>query len=184
MLHVAFCTLQAASSCYMLQAPDAWLTLEHGAAGRSLILQMLHAACCSVHVAPAHAQGCVHFRNPVELGGSYWLFNAVMSQVSCVASVVLYNRYYVGGAKIAGPVLYGIVGALGAVWLVSFCAFLLIIKREYVHTFVSLQTGSDYTISYFRDNVANEARRIRILFDNERTWCSIRGAVKWWVRSR
>ena len=63
------------------------------------------------------------------------------------ASVVVYDRYYVGDAKIGGPLLYGIVGALGVVWLLSFGTFLLIIKREYVHTFVSLQTGTDYVIS-------------------------------------
>ncbi len=127
--------------------------------------------------------GCVHFRNPVELGGAYWLFNAVMSQVSCIVSVILYDRYFVGDAKISGPFLYGTVGALVAVWLVAFSAFLLIIKRQYVHTFVSLQSGSDYIISYFRDNI-DEARRIVIFYNNERMWESIRPAVKAWVRRR
>jgi hypothetical protein len=127
---------------------------------------------------------CVHFRNPVDFGGGYWLFNAVMSQVSCFASLVLYDLYYVSDAKIDGSFLYGIVGALGLVWLLSFGTFLLIIKREYCRTFVSLQSGSDYIVSYFRDNAANEARRIEIFFNNERMWCSIRPAVKAWVRSR
>jgi hypothetical protein len=127
--------------------------------------------------------GCVHCRNPLDLGGAYWLFNAVMSQLSCIVSVILYDRYFVGDAKISGPFLYGIVGALVAVWLVAFCAFLLIIKRKYVHTFVSLQSGSDYIISYFRDN-DDEARRIRIFFGNELMWESIRPAVRAWVRHR
>jgi hypothetical protein len=127
--------------------------------------------------------GCVHFRNPAELGGAYWLFNAVMSQVSCVVSVILYDQYFVGDAKISGPFLYGTVGALGAVWLVAFCAFLLTIKRQYVHTFVSLQSGSDYIISYFRDN-DDEARRIEIFYCNELMWQSIRPAVRTWVRRR
>jgi hypothetical protein len=127
--------------------------------------------------------GCVHFRNPVELGGAYWLFNAAMSQLSCIVSVILYDRYFVGDAKISGPFLYGTVGTLFAVWLVSFCAFLLIIKREYVHTFISLQSGSDYTIGNFRDNV-DEARRINIFYCNELMWESIRPAVRTWVRRR
>jgi hypothetical protein len=127
--------------------------------------------------------GCVHFRNPVELGGAYWLFNAVMSQLSCIVSIVLYDRYFVGDAKISGPFLYGTVGTLVAVWLMAFCAFLLIIKREYVHTFVSLQSGSDYIISYFRDNDV-EARRVRIFYCNELLWQSIRPAVRAWVRRR
>jgi hypothetical protein len=127
--------------------------------------------------------GCVHFRNPVDLGGAYWLFNAVMSQLSCIASVVLYDRYFIGDAKISGLFIYGTVGALVAVWFVAFCAFLLIIKREYVHTFVSLQSGSDYVISSFRDNL-DEARRIEIFYDNELMWESIRPAVRAWVRLR
>ena len=127
--------------------------------------------------------GCVHFRNPVELGGAYWLLNAVMSQLSCIVSVILYDRYFVGDAKISGPFLSGTVGALAAVWLVAFCAFLLIIKREYVYTFVSMQSGSDYVISYFRDNL-DEARRIQIFYSNELMWASIRPAVRTWVRRR
>jgi hypothetical protein len=127
--------------------------------------------------------GCVHFRHPLELGGAYWLFNAVMSQLSCIISVILYDRYFVGDAKISGPFLYGTVGVLAAVWLVAFCAFLLIIKREYVHSFVSLQSGSDYVISYFRDNV-DEAQRKRIFYNNELMWQSIRPAARAWVRRR
>ena len=75
--------------------------------------------------------GCVHFRHPLELGGAYWLCNAVMSQLSCIVSVVLYDRYFVGDAKISARLLYGTVGALVAGWLVAFGAFLLVIKREY-----------------------------------------------------
>jgi hypothetical protein len=127
--------------------------------------------------------GCVHFRNPVDLGGAYWLFNAVMSQLSCIVSIILYDRYFVGDAKISGLLLYGTVGALVGVWFVAFCAFLLIIKPRYVHTFVSLQSGSDYIISYFRDNV-DEARRIEIFYCNELMWDSIRPAVRAWVRRR
>jgi hypothetical protein len=127
--------------------------------------------------------GCMDFRNPVDLGGAYWLFNALMSQLSCIVSVILYDRYFVGDAKISGPFLYGTVGALVAVWLLAFCAFLLTIKREYVHTFVSLRSGSDYIISYFRDNL-DEARRIEIFYNNELMWQSIRPAVRTWVRRR
>jgi hypothetical protein len=95
----------------------------------------------------------------------------------------LYDRYFVGDAKISGPFLYGTVGTLIALWFVAFCAFLLIIKREYVHTFVSLQSGSDYVIGYFRDNV-DQGRRIQIFYSNERMWESIRPAVRAWVRGR
>ncbi len=127
---------------------------------------------------------CVHFRHPLELGGAYWLLTAVMSQLSCFASVALYELYYVGDAKIGGPFLFGIVGALGFVWLLSFGAFLLIIRREYRHTFVSLQTGSDHVIGHFCDNMSYEARQVEVFHCNELMWRSIRPAVKAWVRTR
>ncbi len=161
---------------YKIARRDFWYWMPTAGLGFSLIGRV--AAKVVVDLS-----GCVHCRNPVDLGGAYWLFNAVMSQLSSIVSVILYDRYFVGDAKISGPFLYGTVGALVAVWLVAFCAFLLIIKREYVHTFVSLRLGSDYIISYFRDNL-DEARRIEIFYNNELMWESIRPAVRAWVRSR
>jgi hypothetical protein len=161
---------------YKIARRDFWYWMPTTGVGLSLL-------CRGLVKMLVDFSGCVHFRNPVDLGGAYWLCNAVMSQLSCIVSVILYDRYFVGDAKISGPFLYGTVGALVAVWLVAFCAFLLIIKREYVHTFVSMQSGSDYIISYFRDNL-DEARRIRIFYCNELMWESIRPAVRTWVRRR
>jgi hypothetical protein len=58
---------------------------------------------------------------------------------------------------------------------------LLTMKREYVGTFVSTQTGCAYTRSYFLDNPGDDARRIHIFFLNERKWRSIRDLVRQWV---
>jgi hypothetical protein len=162
---------------YKIARHDLWYWMPTAGVGISLLVR------CATKVL-VDFTACVHFRNPLDLGGAYWLLNAVMSQLSCFASVVLYDLYYVGDIKIGGSFLYGIVGALGIVWLISFGAFLLIIRQEYRHTFVSLQTGLDYAISYFRDNAANEARQTEIFYCNELMWRSIRPAVKAWVRSR
>jgi hypothetical protein len=162
---------------YRIARRDFWYWPPTAGVGISLLAR------CGIKVF-VDFTACVHFRNPVDLGGAYWLLNAVMSQLSCFASVVLYDMYYVGDARIGGSFLYGIVGALGFVWLLSFGAFLRIIKPEYRRTFVSLQSGSDYIISYFRDNAGNEARRIEIFYCNELMWRSIRPAAKAWVRSR
>jgi hypothetical protein len=59
----------------------------------------------------------------------------------------------------------------------------LTIKPEYLHTFVSLQTGYAYTQSYFLDNQGDDARRVRIFFCNERHWQAIRDRVRQWVLS-
>jgi hypothetical protein len=59
----------------------------------------------------------------------------------------------------------------------------LTIKPEYLHTFVSLQTGYAYSQSYFLDNQGNDAKRVRIFFMNERHWQAIRDRVRQWVLS-
>jgi hypothetical protein len=60
---------------------------------------------------------------------------------------------------------------------------LLTIKREYLHTFVSLQTGYSFSQSYFLDNQGNNTRRVIIFFCNERHWHAIRDRVRQWVLS-
>jgi hypothetical protein len=67
------------------------------------------------------------------------------------------------------------------VWLVAVVGLALTIKREYLQTFVSLQTGCACAQGYFRDAEENDARRIQIFFCNERQWRAIRDAVRRWV---
>jgi hypothetical protein len=105
-----------------------------------------------------------------------------MSQLACIVSAVLYSKTYNGEGKIEDVTLFPIVGLLSAAWLLSFGTFLLLIKREYVCTFVSSQSGCDYQMSTFLNNEGNDAKRIRILFGNERKWRPIRHEVKQWVR--
>jgi hypothetical protein len=56
-------------------------------------------------------------------------------------------------------------------------------QAEYLHTFVSLQTGCAYVQGYFLDNEGDDAKRINILFSNERKWQAIRDRVREWVLS-
>jgi hypothetical protein len=59
----------------------------------------------------------------------------------------------------------------------------LTIKRDYLHTVVSLQTGYAYTQSYFLDSQGDGARRVMIFFCNERHWQAIWDRVRQWVLS-
>jgi hypothetical protein len=68
------------------------------------------------------------------------------------------------------------VALLGAV-----VGLALTIKREYLHTFVSLQTGCAYAQSYFLDNEGDDAKRVEIFFHNMRQWQAIRNRVRQWV---
>ena len=83
--------------------------------------------------------------------------------------------------KIDGFTLFATVGTLSAVWIIAFASLLLTMKREYVGTFVSMQTGWAFSQSYFLDNVGDDSRRIRIFYGNHRQWRSIRDLVRQWV---
>ena len=85
--------------------------------------------------------------------------------------------------KIHDAQLFAMVSTLAVVWLVTGLGLALTIKREYLHTFVSLQTGYADTQSTFLDNERDEARRVLIFFCNERQWRAIRDRVRQWVLS-
>ena len=72
---------------------------------------------------------------------------------------------------------------LAVVLLVAVVGLSLTIKREYLHTFMSLQTGCAYAQSHFLDNEGNDAKRIDIFFFDERQWRAIRDRVREWVLS-
>jgi hypothetical protein len=86
-------------------------------------------------------------------------------------------------SKIGDSPLFATVGALAAVWLVAIVGLSITIKREYLHTFVSLQTGYADTQSNFLDHQGDDARRVIIFFMNERHWQAIRDRVRQWVLS-
>jgi hypothetical protein len=86
-------------------------------------------------------------------------------------------------SKIGDLPLFATVGALAAVWLIAVVGLSLTIKREYLHTFVSLQTGYADTQNIFLDHQGNDARRVNIFFCNERHWQAIRDRVRQWLLS-
>ncbi len=84
-------------------------------------------------------------------------------------------------SKIGDLPLFTIVVTLAVALLVAVVGLSLTIKREYLHTFVSMQTGCAYAQSYFLDNEGDDAKRIWIFFCNERQWQAIRNRVREWV---
>jgi hypothetical protein len=92
--------------------------------------------------------------------------------------------YYVGEAKVAAITLYAVVGAIAAVWAISFGVMLLTMDRKYVRTFFSTQTGRDVVMARFLDNDGADERRARLFFVNQELWRPIRPQVQVWLRSR
>jgi len=84
-------------------------------------------------------------------------------------------------SKIGDLPLFTIVTMLAVALLVAVAGLSLTITREYLRTFVSLQTGCAYAQSYFLDNEGDDAKRAEIFFHNMRQWQAIRNRVREWV---
>ena len=76
-------------------------------------------------------------------------------------------------SKIGDLPRFATVGTLGVIWLVAVVGLAFTIKRDHLHTFVSLQIGCAFLQSHFVDNEANDARRVDIFFNNTRKWQAI-----------
>jgi hypothetical protein len=106
------------------------------------------------------------------------------AQVAAFGSVALYAAYYVGEAKLEASTLYSVVGALAAVWAVSFGVLLLTMERKYARTFFSTQTGGEFIMNQFLDNAGNDELRAEIFTKNQEPWRPMRPQVQTWLRAR
>ncbi len=86
-------------------------------------------------------------------------------------------------SKIGNLPLFATFGALSLMWVIAWVGLALTIKREYLHTFVSLQTGYAASQSIFLRNQGNDAKRINIFYRNVQHWQAIRDHVRQWVLS-
>ena len=147
--------------------------------------------------------GAVQFRGAGEMGGCYFSFDMVrmrpiapaltpVNTLTCVArsqiialaaSFVATRVYYASDP--AQPVMeesraWTIVGSLSAGWLTLFLSFLLLMKRNYVSTFFSTQSGHAWVQSYFVSGKTDEVKKSIFEF-NKKQWASIQDDVKAWT---
>ncbi len=105
-------------------------------------------------------------------------------QVAAFGSVALYAAFYVGEAKLEATMMYIVVGALAAVWAVSFGVLLLTMDRKYVRTFFSTETGNEHAMNQFLTNAGNDELRVEIFTNNQALWRPIRPQVEAWIGAR
>jgi hypothetical protein len=77
-------------------------------------------------------------------------------------------------------VAWTIVGGLSGLFVSFQTCFLLLMKREYVTTFFSSQTGHAWVKAMFLDGT-DDRQKIRALRKNKKLWLSIRDDVKAWT---
>jgi hypothetical protein len=124
--------------------------------------------------------GVVQMRAAGELGGIYWTGNMLLAVFSPIAVVSFYYASKPEIVVMAETTARLIVGALSGAWLVCFLLFLKLMKKEYRKTFLSLETGNDWAMSFFiKGNT--DAKRVKPVRLNKHKWRKIRPEVKEFV---
>jgi hypothetical protein len=148
---------------------------------------MTHVACfVAAALYSAYPNGITHDSESYSAAsGNYMAANATSGTANATATVPANGTAagYAGASstKIDDVTLFATIGTLSTVWIIAFAGLLLTMKREYVGTFVSLQTGCALSRSYFLDHDGDNARRTEIFYCNQWHWRSIRDLVRQWV---
>jgi len=89
----------------------------------------------------------LHARHPYEVGGLMFSWMVVQNQVGCFVAARLYLEYYNGtdDAKIDGETLFGGLGGVCGLFIVSALAFISLMDRNYLWTFFCKTTGIHYS---------------------------------------
>ena len=130
--------------------------------------------------------GMLQVRHPNNLGGEYWLFSMVYTQVSVF--VVLWLSWDLEEWKEEAlaigkdDILVGAVG-LSCLWVVAMGTLLLFGERKYVHTFYGRMTGRAYAMKEFVDG--DDLTRMGIVTGVHRAhWSEIEEEVEDWLGLR
>eukprot|EP00519_Triparma_laevis_P011501 CAMPEP_0182508184 /NCGR_PEP_ID=MMETSP1321-20130603/24535_1 /TAXON_ID=91990 /ORGANISM="Bolidomonas sp., Strain RCC1657" /LENGTH=665 /DNA_ID=CAMNT_0024714221 /DNA_START=50 /DNA_END=2047 /DNA_ORIENTATION=- len=131
--------------------------------------------------------GLLHARHPLELGGTYWTFTLVSTPVVCFYFGFRYLSFVASGDHDLVTVLkpsqvYGTIGSLLLVQLISLGYFLKTIDRKFIKTFTSTETGNQYCENIFLKSEEDE-HRIYILSKNRHKWRRVESQVIDWLNN-
>ena len=107
-------------------------------------------------------QGCIHLRNPYELGGAAYCVSMIWAQIMPFVAL----GFYEGGNKEQLEML--LLGSFG-VWLVLNGLFFWSIEKNFLGTFFGSKTAPQYTVDLFRDS-ANDFSKFGVAFDTRRSY--------------
>jgi hypothetical protein len=124
--------------------------------------------------------GMPQLRHPKDNGGAYWAWSMIMCQLVCMMSGWLYLEFYGGLYKLDRTLVFGTIGGLAITWMISLAGFFVSIRREYLWTFISHETGRAFQIRFFHEAEGNDEKRFNIFLNNRGLWEEIRPEVKAW----
>lgn len=123
----------------------------------------------------------VHMRHPYELGGIYWTFGFVMSMGSFPAAIKIYERRE--GQDHVVDLAWRLLYILIPTTLVMFTVFFLNVDEAFRKTFVTLQTGRDFTIRSFKESDDDFSKADKAFRINKRYSKSIEKEIRAWVQA-
>ena len=100
--------------------------------------------------------GCVHFRNPYEMGGTAFSFSMVWTQVFSLVALYFYEDTE-GSIPLKGKLTLFLVCSC-ATWLLLNIIFFCNINESYYHTFFGTTTAPQYTCQLFRESEEDFAK--------------------------
>jgi hypothetical protein len=100
----------------------------------------------------------LHMRYSMEIGGILFSFLVIQNQVWSFVAVHLYSRHYSGSNLIEASQLEAMLFALLGSFLVSLLAFVLLMDRKYLGTFVATTTGPQSAVNRFHVATTDEQR--------------------------
>jgi hypothetical protein len=129
--------------------------------------------------------GNPQLRHPNEVGGAYWLFTCVETQLATVGSALAYSYFNTTTVRVPDNTLLNFFGVLLGVWAIALAlaSFVLCTRRSHWRTFVSIETAAQFSLSVFRGHIGDDERRVIVFRDNAALWHSFRPEVANWVAS-
>ena len=123
-------------------------------------------------------------RHPYEFGGAYFSFTMISTPVVCFYFGSRYLSYVEGEeAKeklkniFSSELVYGAIGGLIFLQMVSSFMFLRLIEPKYRSSFLSLKTGSQHVVETFR-TATNERVKIGVMNNHRSMWKEIEEDVR------
>jgi hypothetical protein len=126
--------------------------------------------------------GIVQVRASAELGGAYWSLSMFLAIVGSFAAIVVYyDRTAAGDVVMQESSMRLIVGSLSAAWVVCFAVFLLLIKKEFLRTFFSFETGNEWAQKKLLVG-KTDLEKADMFTINKRKWERVEDVAKEWIQ--
>ena len=162
---------------YRFVRNDAWTFVNIAGPG-GMVFAFFFRTLCKVVV---DFTGLVQFRGAGVMGGIYWAINMVMSFLASFVFIYIYfERVEEKDVGLRREMAYQIAAGISGAWLVVSGVFLSLLKKKYIGTFFSTQTGNEWAQNWFLNGVTDQFK-IKVLNMNPHCWKSIRPQVREWL---